>query len=459
MNSPEGNQKDLIGRKGVNALKDMLIDLKVLSFEVPVDSDYGLDVIAYLPILYVENEDTGNEDTGKALTDRMKRYFASVVYATSGTDNMPSLKMEVSGALLAFQVKTHECIDDAENRKFWSENIKTSTLEHWRSSQLPVVLVIYDMATKTMRCRLMQPSDYDERLHTQKTIAIHCHDVLDSERLHELLRTLRWQLHRKIALESVANLYDDNPAKQLESVRRGWMLIDDITYMKSPACAFPFLQEEARDEAMVLLSSYKRGYQRLCSQRIRDALASCDLESLSENEAREIEEELKTRDATVQANVDALGKMTSLYPLSVWGSVLSGYESTYLLVVTQPDALRFGGQTYMKPSESWPDTDKDMTLDEADRIRQDVLAYEIGEVDAAVGLLSYLDHPERVIELLYDRRNDDGFNDLFDTRDGRWWLSLYMSAFSSDNPSRTDDKNCIEHFRNRLTQDGFLQDR
>lgn len=90
----------------------------------------------------------------------------------------------------------------------------------------------------------------------------------------------------------------------------------------------------------------------------------------------------------------------------------------------------------MKPSESWPDTDKDMTLDEADRIRQDVLAYEIGEVDAAVGLLSYLDHPERVIELLYDRRNDDGFNDLFDTRDGRWWLSLYMSAFSSDNPSR-----------------------
>lgn len=451
MFGPKGNRKDLIGEEGVRALGGLLGQVQMYHFEVPQDADYGLDVIGYLPIYYIDDE-----SAGAPLTERIRRQIADMAFSGDGESSIGSA---VSGALVAFQVKAHKCIANADDKEFWSENIETSTLKHWQSSQLPVVLVIYDVKTETMRYRMMRPSDYDDRISEQKTISVRCHDVLDVDSLRRLLRMVRGELHRHAALESVANLYADDSAEQLEAVRRAWMLMGDVVCVRSIAHAFPYLQAEARCEAAVMLSAYIVEYQEFRKRQIDKILSNYDPSLWTEAQCQEVMRMLERLDGEAKSAIDSVRSIVSRYPLESWAAVVSQHENVHMMaIVTSPETVQAEGQVYVRPGQSWPDTDQDETLDEADFFRQRVMAYGGGSsMDAATGLLSYLEHPECVIEQLYGKRNEPGFRELFDKRNGRWWLDLYRASLAPwDRPRRDDYERCEVSFKNKLAQDGML---
>lgn len=173
-NFPQYSKSRKIENKGVNIFKNLLDDNDIPCFEVPPDSDYGLDIIAYIP------RHKYGLITDTSLTRWETEYADNLAGKISGSSPVYT---GVSGLFIGFQVKSS---GKKGNNNIYKIQIDKKNLMHWISNPFPVYLVgvsIDDgvMFYKQVNSEILAHSKGD------KYININIVDKLDSDSMKSIM--------------------------------------------------------------------------------------------------------------------------------------------------------------------------------------------------------------------------------------------------------------------------------
>lgn len=384
---PEHSNTTRIARRGVDALLRLLHEANIPCFEVPLEDDKGVDVLAYV-VTHTHSVPPGFEGESAWLRD----WAAAARGEFSG--EQPTTRS--SGTMVGFQVRTKGKFDDEPD---WTLSIKRMHVNFWNSSNIPVYIVA---SNSKGQLRFLPTADIPEPKATAKSVSATLKKPFGERELTLLLRRLRADHVAGIARQEALSLFSADPAEQLDGIVACLASGFDPGTARALGRALPHLDDMHLPLAVQIVGAMIRQV---------DDLAADHAHTAEEHEG-------------VSAVRSALGLWDLHFTDSEWLRIVEA-EWRYPEVVEirqrwfpveNTRAEHGGAMMLATPDDPWPERHDNVSA-QAKHVYNGLSA---GSLEPLVDLLLTQDAPDDVIErlMIADLRG------AHPRHDPEWWMAL-----------------------------------
>ena len=403
---PKENKKDLTGDIGINELKELLNSNHIRHFEVPRGADFGVDIIAYIPLRgYKDFSNIGGIPKGLS---KIQLFRLEQDYIKRRSKKSDDIFYAVTGVLILFQVKTSEKMGDGD---CWTvDGIESKNIYHWSTSQNPVVLIACDARSGKLKYKIFNRNEFNGRKISKKN-QIKFTDDLTSCSLNHLLDKFQRIIAEEKAKSSIKDIYSNDAKERVRAMRTSWLLVDDVNAMVVIANAIPCLHANVREGAIEIVGT-------AVADRVRFVAINSKEETADPLLFKKIDKEIKK-----------IKSVVSSYSLESWSRVICFFEPIKLFCIEQRSLALKSKADIPVACDPWSDANElDHSLYWSERMRESKLSSVESLLDPVVAFLKIVNNSDViVIRLLDSIEKGVRYKDLKD-KNAEWWEHLYRST-------------------------------